>query len=289
MLGALIARFRPPKPSAETAPGGPPKSAAPRPASAVRTVVKKAPRLKAKSKKLDTSNVKSAGEEHDPELIEFKVKDHLAIAFGDVILGEMDDEEPMQAGLYRPPAPQLWRDREIPYAIDADLPNPERVERAIKYYMEHTPVVFTPYQGQEDAILFQRGKEHCYSLLGKTGGLQPIKLADDCGVTEILHEVMHALGFIHEHSRTDRDNFLEVVWDNVDPEFKQQFSVVSPAQMGPVKGTPFDLHSIMLYPSTLFAKKPGDITLRSRTTEPIAPVTERLSEGDLERLNTQYK
>jgi len=33
----------------------------------------------------------------------------------------------------------------------------------------------------------------------------------------VMHELLHSLGFFHEHNRPDRDNFVTIHFDNIIP------------------------------------------------------------------------
>ena len=38
-----------------------------------------------------------------------------------------------------------------------------------------------------------------------------------------MHEFVHALGVFHMHSRPDRDQYVEIKWNNIQAGLKRQF------------------------------------------------------------------
>ena len=107
------------------------------------------------------------------------------------------------------------------------------------------------YAGFVDGSIFSS-----ITQTGAPSGWQMVALADNCdGLTEstVHHEVMHALGFPHEHSRPDRDNFLNLDYTTIrDPN---QFEKVS---MHYWTDDPFqfDMTSVMLYCSMCSSYSP---------------------------------
>lgn len=221
-------------------------------------------------------------------LIDFKIVNGQAIAFGDILLGTPEPGFQGDHGTYDAPTPQLWDRAEIPYLINPELPDPKRVERALDYLRQNTPLRFVPYLRQRDAIVFEPGAENCLSGLGRRGGLQPIRLSSGCQSQEILHEILHALGFVHEQSRPDRDRYVEILWNNIDPKYHSQFAIVPDTFLEAYKGSSFDYRSVMIYRPETFAAKPGLFAMRPTGETPISPVPSGLSEGDLRRIRRLY-
>lgn len=53
--------------------------------------------------------------------------------------------------------------------------------------------------------------------MGLKGGEQPVFVGAQCMVGNIAHEILHALGFHHEHTRMDREQYITIIHSNIMP------------------------------------------------------------------------
>ena len=219
-----------------------------------------------------------------PRSARYRMVDDWVIAYGDILLGKPSTPDFPPEGYVSPPTWQKWPNNKIPYSIHVDLPNAERVLRVVEYFNAHTDLKLVPYESGEDSLVFAPFKDHCLSYLGRIGGHQPVFLDDRCSDTEITHEVMHAAGFVHEHSRPDRDRYVKVNWDNVMDEKRDQFDTVPEELAKILLNRPFDYKSAMIYHPSAFAKDRGSWTLQSVNGEKIDPPEMGLSAEDIQRI-----
>jgi hypothetical protein len=89
-------------------------------------------------------------------------------------------------------------------------------------------------------------------MVGRTGGEQPLSLGNGCYyIGTVIHEMMHAIGFWHEQSRSDRDQYLDLFLENVEPNQRHNFDKLQPNQNRLFVG--FDYKSIMIYGEKSFS------------------------------------
>jgi len=147
---------------------------------------------------------------------------------------------------------QYWQHGVVPYTIDANL-DAAPVLAAIAMIESGAQVRFIPHTDEADYVVFRdTDADICQSYLGRKGGEQEV-LLHHCKQGQILHELMHLMGFVHEQSREDRDRYVRIAWTEIQPAYKNQFQKVPAAISNPAH-VPFDFGSILMYPSNAFSQ-----------------------------------
>uniref|UniRef100_A0A8C2H6I4 Metalloendopeptidase n=1 Tax=Cyprinus carpio TaxID=7962 RepID=A0A8C2H6I4_CYPCA len=120
-----------------------------------------------------------------------------------------------------------------------------------------------------------------------TGGKQVVSLnRQGCvyhGIAQ--HELSHALGFYHEQTRSDRDQYVRINWKNISPDMAYNFQ----NQKTNNQNTPYDYGSVMHYGKTAFSIQPGLETITS-TPDKTVEIGQRqgMSNIDILRINKLY-
>ncbi|KAK3889241.1 hypothetical protein Pcinc_006809 [Petrolisthes cinctipes] len=147
-----------------------------------------------------------------------------------------------------------WRDGSdglplVPYTFGDRSVDRVAVWEGLEHWMEHTCITFqratttrTPH------LRFIKGGG-CYSYVGRMGQWrgQPVSIGTNCNVLGIVvHEVGHAIGFVHEQSRPDRDGYIKIINSNVIPNRLSNFNKYSNAAINNMD-VPYDYSSVMHY------------------------------------------
>lgn len=117
-------------------------------------------------------------------------------------------------------------------------------------------------------------------------------LGDGCAsVGTALHELCHALGLWHEHSRVDRDLYIEIFTENLKlPQYEAHFKKVSQQLFKSVPDVGYDIQSVMHYNPFAFARERNGNdrrTIRVRQDADLEELncTNRLPMGQREQLS----
>ena len=237
----------------------------------------------------------------EPQLVRFTIEQGEAVMGGDIRLGPV---ESLQQRYGAPSArgdlsgvhgivtidgeSRLWPGGVIPYEIDGAVADKLRGEimAALTELDQRTNLTLRPRTpADRDYIVFnaQNTGGTCDSLLGKGGGGQPVRV-NGCGRAAVMHEILHAAGFDHEHQRADRDAYVTILWDNVEPSHREWLERIDEQR---TTHSPYDHRSIMHYQSTAFSRN-GRPTIVSKVGGVEVRGVEALSPIDIQAINRVY-
>ncbi|KAM6984881.1 low choriolytic enzyme [Aplochiton taeniatus] len=148
---------------------------------------------------------------------------------------------------------------------------------------KHTCISFHMQTSEVGYLLFQRS-QGCASFVGYKGVAQHVYISSFCGIGNICHEILHALGFYHEHTREDRDEQIEVVYNNIRKGEEKNFAL----QNGSTFNLPYDISSILHYGRCFFSVN-GQPTIIPKKGSKEMGQRSHMTELDVQRVRRLYK
>ncbi|KAL4106071.1 hypothetical protein PRIC1_004125 [Phytophthora ramorum] len=229
------------------------------------------------------------GIEYDYELVD----DNIMIIQGDVAIGERfvwDEADPDDAedsttriehvlhGYYNSGRDHRWPHEHLCFQVDKSArPFLRTLLSAIEHITHATGFKLHRCGGDNcrtdrrcishDFVVVQGVESSCYSFVGRIGGPQRLGVSADCGLGNVVHVLLHAIGLRHAVDRPDRDEHVRIAWECI-PETKRSYFVVEDMSSAPtptraadrvLAPPPYDLFSIMHHPVDAFVHSvPGD-------------------------------
>lgn len=187
---------------------------------------------------------------------------------GDIIVGKASNgkqnimaQRPVEGGWS-----YIWPKGYIPVEMEDSIRQmgfENTVIAAIETLNATTNLRFRPRTKEKDYVFInymtvdEMGFSGGNSWVGRQGGRQDLNLST-VSISLVMHELLHAVGFYHEQSRHDRDNHIDILWDNIKEDAKFNYLIEPSIAHGEYNYT-----SIMHYFPTAFGIN-GATTMRCK-------------------------
>uniref|UniRef100_A0A4X2K581 Meprin A subunit n=1 Tax=Vombatus ursinus TaxID=29139 RepID=A0A4X2K581_VOMUR len=179
----------------------------------------------------------------------------------------------------------------IPYVLEDSLEINAKgvILNAFERYRLKTCIDFKPWEGEDNYISVFKGSG-CYSSVGnRRRGKQTLSIGDNCDrIATVQHEFLHALGFWHEQSRSDRNDYVIIMEDRILEGTEHNFNIYNDKESDSLN-VPYDYTSVMHYSKTAF-QSGIEPTIVTRIPYFLDVIGQRMdfSDYDLEKLRKLY-
>ncbi|XP_073493259.1 embryonic protein UVS.2-like [Phyllobates terribilis] len=177
----------------------------------------------------------------------------------------------------------------VPYTLSSVYKNWHLTmfKTAMEEYESLTCVRFTPRAAESSYLKITSGNG-CAANLGRVGGGQTVAVdVAGCMYKGIIqHELNHALGFYHEHMRSDRDSYVTIMYQYISPGDTPNFKKANTNNLG----VEYDYASVMHYERDAFSNTSGQATIVPKP-DPNVPIGQRdgVSILDISKINQLYQ
>uniref|UniRef100_A0A667ZYJ0 Metalloendopeptidase n=1 Tax=Myripristis murdjan TaxID=586833 RepID=A0A667ZYJ0_9TELE len=176
----------------------------------------------------------------------------------------------------------------VPYRISNEYSQRERdtIIQGLQSFSRCTCIRFTPRRNQRDFVDIQC-RSGCYSFVGRRGNGQVLSLnRRGCVYHSIIqHELLHALGFNHEQTRSDRDEHVRILLQNVIRGTEHNFWKIQNSRN---LGTPYDYNSVMHYGRYAFSSNGQPTIVPVPNPDVSIGRANQMSPTDILRVNRLY-
>ncbi|KYO26166.1 meprin A subunit beta [Alligator mississippiensis] len=161
--------------------------------------------------------------------------------------------------------------------------------KAFEQYRLKSCIDFKPWEGEENYISVFKGSG-CWSSIGnRRKGKQELSIGANCDrIGTVQHEFLHALGFWHEQSRSDRNDYVTIMWDRISTGKEHNFNTYDDKTSNSLN-TPYDFTSVMHYSKNAF-RNGTEATILTNIPDFMDVIGQRMdfSDYDLRKLHRLY-
>lgn len=187
-----------------------------------------------------------------------------------------------------------WPNGKIPYTIDSAVSDQhvQAIKSAMGEWESKTCIQFVDRTTNDNYYIKIVPGNSCSAIVGYQpipGGLD-LTLGNKCyDESTLLHELGHVIGFWHEQSRPDRDNYVTILHQNIKLGEEGNFRQYTNSRVDSL-GLPYDIKSIMHYGPRAFSKDSANLDTIQLASNQVGQLVKnvKLSAGDITQTNLLY-